>query len=105
MEIATYRYKHKTGVYPVMQYESFSMKVEILEELPSSRLRIKFLGYHADGRGPGSISTVMAKSVKRTGGTPEVQDKDARPLSDAVRKLNIFRGYDPDEIRKPYKDD
>lgn len=95
MEIATYKYQRMTGVYPFKKFEVFNMKVEIIDDT-GKRLRVKFLGYHADGRTPGTVIMVERKSVKRVGD---------RPLSDTVSKLNIFRDYDPDLIRKPYKDD
>lgn len=95
MEIATYTYLRKEGVYPNHYWVAHKLKVEIIDDT-GKRLRVKFLGYHADGRTPGTVTTVERKSVKRVGD---------RPLSDTVSKLNIFRDYDPELIRKPYKDD
>lgn len=99
MEIATYRYQHATGFYPVKTFTWYEMKVELIEDT-GKRWRIKFLGYHADRRGPGTITTVDYKSIKRSGGDGSIEVKDPKP----VEKINPFRQYDADEIRKPYKD-
>jgi len=86
MEIGTYKYKRASGVYPNIKLVEHTLKVEILE-VDGARVRVKFLGYHADGRGPGSISKVYAKNVS----------------SPAPEKIDAFKHYT--EIRKPYKDD
>lgn len=101
MEIATYRYQRVTGVYPVHSYVWYEMKVEILEDT-GKRLRVKFLGYHADGRPPGSVTTVEYKSVKRA----NVVDVGKTPTKEDVNTIKQFIDrFDPELTRKPYKDD
>lgn len=96
-EIGTYKYRFLVGVYPTHKYEPHELKVTILEEQASGRLRIRFEGFHADRRGPGTVTVVEARNVSR----PNKPQK----LSDVVAKLDKFREYDPELIRKPYKDD
>jgi hypothetical protein len=96
MEIATYKYQRKEGVYPFTVFVTHTMKVKILEDT-GKRLRIEFLGYHADGRTPGTVTTVEYKSVKRM---------DAASRSGKSANLQDYLDtLDPELIRKPYKDD
>ena len=105
MEIATYKYKHKEGAYPFTEYVPYSMKVEVVEELKNGSLRIEFKGYHADGRPPGTVTTVKARNVKRNDRTIIVnaasRSGKTADLAETLRRLNI----DTELIRKPYKDD
>lgn len=103
MEIATYKYKHKEGAYPFTEYVPYSMKVEVLEELKNGSLRIKFEGYHADGRPPGTVTVVKGRNVKRNYRSVIV---NVASRSGKTADLQTYlENLDPELIRKPYKDD
>lgn len=96
MEIATYIYRYKIGVYPFATFAMQQMKVEILDDT-GPRVQIKFHGYHADGRGPGTITKVEPRSLKRVNAAS--RSGKSATIEDYLSTL------DPDLIRKPYKDD
>lgn len=75
-----------------------SLRVEIVEEL-AKQYRIKFLAYHEDGRGPGTIARASKDSV--------TLDADK---GDIVAQTTVQPFYDSEgkpirEIKLPYKDD
>ena len=61
--ITTYTYRKKTGPAWDKNLTVFKLKVEVLEYL-DQRVRVKFLDYHVDGRGPGTITVVAKKKPK-----------------------------------------
>lgn len=71
-------------------YKKRSLRVEIIEE-GLKRTKIKFCAFHADGRPPGTVSTVTTEKV--------VSDAWVKDTRDTIDK-SLGR-----EIRKPYKDD
>lgn len=86
MKLGTYHYKYAVSVYPRVQLSHFTLRVEVLEEKMQSTLRykVRFLQFHADKRGPNTVTWVKASSVKLDDAAP------AAPLR---------------EVRLPYKDD
>lgn len=81
---ASYLYRHAVGQYPDFEYVGYSMRVEVLGET----YKIKYLEFHANGAPPGTITNVRKRSV--------TLDEAPKPEP---------RQYDPELIRKPYKDD
>lgn len=94
--LARYYYKVPTGVYPTVTYEPHSMRVEIIDETPKM-YKVKYLDYHHNGAPPGYVTKVLKKNIRREGW------KEALP----GRTLSTGAKYipDPEDIRKPYKDD
>lgn len=67
MRLGTYRYSHPVAVYPRLQLDRFSMRVEVLGEKRTGaklRYRVRFMAMHADGRAPNTVTWVAASSVK-----------------------------------------
>lgn len=63
MKIGLYKYLVLTNPgNPDKVYEPYSVKVEILDEY-EKQYRVKLLGYHKDGRAPGSVMLVYKKRV------------------------------------------
>ena len=65
MKLGTYKYKHQVGArdnYGEAVLTAFTLRVEILEER-GERYRVRFMQYHADGRGPNTTSLVLKKNV------------------------------------------
>lgn len=89
----TYKYTvwHHGTLTAAPYYTHHTLRVEVLEALPAS-YRVKYLGYHQNGRGPGHISTVRQKTVTLDM-IPE--EPNAYTPTDGIER----------DIRKPYKDD
>lgn len=85
--ITTYTYRKKTGPAWEKHLTVYKLKVEILEDL-GQRVRVKFLDYHVDGRGPGTITAVAKKNLNVV-----------RPASTLPAP-----GPRPDHYRDPYND-
>ena len=86
--ITTYTYRRKTG--PDWE-KVFKLKVEVLEYL-DQRVRVKFLDYHVDGRGPGTITVVAKKNLNLV--TPALPKRVELPKP----------GPRPGHYRDPYND-
>lgn len=79
------------GKYHPAHGTRHKVRVEVLETL-NSQYRVKFLAFHEDGRGPGTITAVNKSNVKL----------DVAP----AQGDNITPAHGIDrEIRKPYKED
>lgn len=88
MKKATYVYRVVSGPTWDRITTTYRLRVEILEELKGERSRVKFLEYHNDKRGPGTVTTVYNKSL--------VFPKPATPIP--------APGPRPDHYRDPYND-
>lgn len=63
MKTGIYKYRAITNPgHPVKEYEDHTVKVEVIDENEKTVL-IKLLGYHKDGRPPGTLLRVYPKSV------------------------------------------
>lgn len=82
----TYFYTHAAKVYPTVELASYSLRVEVIDQTAKS-YKIKYLEFHANGARPGTTAWVQKRKVKLDG--------------EAVKPE---RQYDPELIRKPYKD-
>lgn len=72
MKLGTYRYSYAVSVYPTLQLSRFYLRVEVLAEEhrgTASTLwyQIRFMEFHADKRGPDTVTWVKATSVKLDG--------------------------------------
>jgi len=87
-----YKYNHRRVIsaFPYYEYVGFMLRVEVLAELPKT-YKVKYLGFHANGAPPGTITNVRKRSVTLEGV--------------AIKPAPEPRQYDPELIRKPYKDD
>lgn len=85
-----YNYRHAVGQYPDFEYVGYSMRVEVLGETAKT-YKIKYLEFHANGAPPGTITNVRKRNVVLEGV--------------AIKPAPEPRQYDPELIRKPYKDD
>lgn len=67
-KLGTYRYSYALEVWPSVTLHNFSMRVEVLAT-KSGRHKIRFMDFHADGRGPDTVTWVTTAKVKLD--TPE----------------------------------
>lgn len=88
MKKAIYIYKVVSGPTWDRVTTTYRLRVELIEPLGENRHRVKFLEYHHDKRGPGTVTTVYNKSL--------VIPKKASPLP--------APGPRPDHYRDPYND-
>ena len=86
-----YNYRHAVGSYPNFEYVGYTMRVEVLGETPKM-YKVKYLEFHANGAPPGTITNVQKRNVMLEGGLTKGTTHEPRQ-------------YDPELIRKPYKDD
>lgn len=64
MKLGLYKYRVLTNPgHPVKVFEDYNVKVEILDDSYEKQYRVKLLGYHKDGRAPGTEIIVYKKSV------------------------------------------
>lgn len=63
MILGTYSYSFAVSVYPLIQVQRFSLRVEVLQK-SGTRLKVRFMQFHADKRGPGTITWVQARNVQ-----------------------------------------
>lgn len=63
MTQATYFYKRLKQAVPFKVFTDHRIRVEVLET-KGSMAKVKFLEFHADGRGPGKVTWVQTKNVR-----------------------------------------
>lgn len=78
-----YNFRQAINDFPYYEYVGHTLRVEVLAELPKT-YKVKYLGFHAKGAPPGTITNVRKRSVT----------------------LDVVAPPEPKqyEIRKPYKD-
>lgn len=83
MKKATYHYHSFLAgeLYPQ------SVRVDVVSDSAPRTIRIRLRGWHADGRGPGTLMTVQKHKVV-------IDEPATKAPGEPIR-----------EIRKPYKDD
>ena len=67
MTLGTYQYRYAVARRWPVVLERYSVRVEVLAEVLTRTTlyyRVRLMGYHADGRGPGTVMRVKASSVK-----------------------------------------
>lgn len=72
MKLGTYRYKYAHGardMFNALILTPYTMRVEILKE-SGARYYIRFLSFHADGRGPNTQTYALKKNVTPDDPTP-----------------------------------